>query len=53
MEKGYRKVLLDPDTVKRIDKLRAEMEKEYGYPYSTTDLIENALTALEDVRGGA
>lgn len=43
---------LSSETLGRIDKLRKELEKEYEIPYSREDLIETALTALEDVRNG-
>jgi YbbR domain-containing protein len=51
-EKKMVKITLAEDTIERIDALRVELEKEMGYSYTREELIDKALTALEDVRNG-
>ena len=46
------KVKVSPEIIERIDNLRVELEKELGYPFGQEDVIQMALTAFEDVRGG-
>jgi len=46
------KITLSEDTIKRIDALKSELNKEFGFEGGREEVIEMALTAFEDVRGG-
>ncbi|MDD3071776.1 MAG: hypothetical protein PHX88_11350 [Methanoculleus horonobensis] len=49
---GSQRVKLSGETMERIHRLRFEMSQEMDFAYGVEDLIDTALTALEDVRSG-
>jgi len=46
------RVKLSAETMARIHNLRNEISEEMDFAYGVEDLINIALTALEDVRSG-
>ena len=45
------KIEIDRNDLERIKELKVQLWKEMGIDYTEIEIIELALTALEDVRG--